>query len=78
MGTLLGGLGLFMLTLLDLLGEFVGALLSGLDSPKLLQIADCSLQLPLLLGIGLSGAFQGPLDLMQLLQGVLADLPRLA
>ena len=74
---LLSGLFLFTLTLLGRLGQFVGALLSGLDPPQLLQIADCSLQMPLLLGIGLSEAFQGPLDLMQLLQGVLAGLPRL-
>ena len=73
--TLLSGLGLVVITLLGCLGQVVGALLIGLAALQLLEIAHPSLHLPLLLGIGLNGAFQRPLDLMQLLQGLLPGIP---
>ena len=58
---------LVVLTLLGSHGLFVVALLVSLAAPKRLEIAGAGLQLPLLLGIGLNGAFHGLLDLMQLL-----------
>ena len=55
MGTLLGGRGLFVV-----------AFLIGLAAPQLLQIADTSLQLPLLLRIGQEVMLQILLHLVQL------------
>ena len=59
------------------LGLFVVALLVGLAAPQLLQIADASLQLPLLLGIGQQVLLQVLLQLVELLQGHGRLLPRL-
>ena len=75
--TLLSGLVLVVLTLPSRLGQVVGALQLGLPALQLLELADASLQLPLLLGIGLNRALQSPVDLMQLLQGLLVGHPHL-
>ena len=75
--TLLSGLVLVVLTLPSSLDQVVGALQLGLTALQLLELADASRQLQLLLGIGLNRALQSPLDLMQLLQGLLAGHPHL-
>ena len=61
------------------LGQFVGARLSSLATPQLLEIADPSLQLPLLLALGHGVALAFFLHLLvELQQGRFRCLPSLA